>query len=1058
MPLRPATPWRWALQKRTNTPTEAVWVTDEILSRTFQRFLDLSTTTIKRPHSSVPGPIHHRSRLGKRTMTELNQFQRHGALPPPRVPDARDLPNCYWQPPTPRIWVPPPEPPEPSEPTRATVEPPEPEEVALPTEVDLEVQPTHATVEETHATVEETHETVEPPPEPGEVIMEQAALPTVIDFEVQPTYAIVELPEPKEAVLELVVLPTIIDFEIQPTDVIVESTHTAVGPTSATAEPTHATVEPAHTTVEPVHTTFELLEPEGVALEPVVLPTVIDFKAQPYREWLVQLVDMHNEEYDSVDDFRSRFKTYVRRFKKAVSKGKLTGTAVAEIYSVASQQLQTIAQRDYHWKRKYLRCRDVYKLKQLQLYLMDATCSGIRSANERDRTFCITTPYFWEHMLAQLAYIPVTVNSARVLTFILKSLKPRSLVRGAELVATALNEIFILWKGARTRGDPEYWDQAEISSTNGMASMWSARVDELLDMIRSDIANHQPEAARFKLKTAERCIHRVRRFTMKAAHLMSDDQQITDVLAEGLQHWKPERYGVLFAKATLLLGKPKIHWTRSHYNWLHVMVRMKYVRKKVLTRLLDFFAPRGHAALSHTELGQLLLLHWRTQEKLQDMGWTLRLWRTMRNEKKFGVLATLALAINRSNSPLACTVLFRELWSFLAHRGAKVTLIKQVSQLSTQHALSRGFLKRLAWSSNDPRVALLFHDIVEKQRGTVQQFWWPQFWDKFAIMLCQKKYKKMRIDPIRIAHGLLGSKAERRSREWMEQHPDEAHLLQQPVSKGLEQDYYKKLDVVESEPMDQQLLAYHPQGYGEQRKKGQQQIRRLKMALHLLVTSRTLTDSQALRQVSIFTSALATKQGYLSARDLSTLSTVIMRLLGHGKMGATVRLKHYLGLVYTHLGRDVCSEVGMILKRRRDANSQPWQDTTKRAQEKEKIRLEARRSYVLWRSYVGRNSAVLRRLSIHVRKARRSEQTSSSLLRTALDHESEMREEQEQARARRLRLGTAIGRPPIRNGRLKRPKRRQANDDGGHVSGKDQFAHLLADHGEEQVTSQATSF
>lgn len=752
---------------------------------------------------------------------------------------------------------------------------------------------------------------------------------------------------------------------------------------------------------KPTHATLEPPEPVKVAPEQLVLPIVINFEVQPYRDWLAQLVEIHNEEYKSVDEFRIRFKSFVRRFKKAVSKGKLTGTATADIYSVASQQLQIIAQRDYRWKRKYLRCRDIYKLRQLQLYLMDATCSGIRSAKEMDRTFCITKPYFWEHMLAQLSHIPVTVNSARVLTFILKSLKPRSLIRGTELVATALSKIFALWKGARTHGTPEQWDQAEISASNGMASLWSSRVDELLVLIRSHIAHKQPEAARFKLKIVQRCIHRVRRFTMKTAHLMSDDQQITDVIAEGLQHWKPERYGVLLAKATLLLGKPRIHWTRSHYNWLHVMVRMKYVRKKVLIKLLDFFAPRGHAALSHTELGHILLLHWRTQDKLRDMGWTLRLWRTMRNEKNPGVLATLALAINRTNSPMACTVLFRELWGFLTHRGGKVTLIRQVSQLSKQHGLSRGFVQRLAWSSNDPRVALLLHDILEKQTGTVQQFWWPQFWDKFANMLCQKKYRKMRIDPIRVAHGLLGPKAERRSLQWMEQNPDEAHLLQHPVSRGLEQDYYKKLDAVENESWDQQLRAYHPQGHGEQGQKRKQQVRRLKMALHLLSSSPNLTDSQALRQVSIFTNALAMKQGYLSARDLSTLSTVIIRLLSHGKMGATERLKHYLGLIYTHLGRDVCSEVGEILKRRRDANSQQWQVRMERAQEKEKIQLESRRSYVLWRSYVGRNSAILRRLSMHAGRTRRSEQT-SSLLRTTPNHESEIFEEQEQAHARRL--------------------------------------------------------
>lgn len=713
---------------------------------------------------------------------------------------------------------------------------------------------------------------------------------------------------------------------------------------------------------EPPPVPVELLEPrEALLEESVQQPLAINMEVQPWHDFIEQLTGIHKTQFRTVEGYGVRFKAFVRRFKKALSKGKLSGSATADIYTVASRQLE-LAHRNFHRL-------EFPVMRQLHLYLMTATCSGIRSAKELDRSFCITTPYFWEHMLKQVTRIEVSVETTRVFTFIMNNLRPRSLVKGSELVVTALNQIFKVWRGARPHGEPEYWDHAEISSMSDMASMWSGRVEHLLKEIRLDLAKGQLEAARFKLATAGRCVNRVRRFAMKTAYLMSDDQQITNVIAEGLKDWKPERYGILFAKAALLLGKPRIHWTRSHYNWLQVLVRMKWVQKRQLIKLLQFFAPRGHAALSHTELGHLLLLHWRAQGMLQDMGWTSRLWKHIRSEPKSTVLAALALAINRTNSPAACTAIFRDFWEFLIPRGGKTTLIRQVSLLSKYERFSSAFLKRLAWTSNDPRVALLLHDVLVKQRGKAQQFWWPQFWDKFATML-NTKYRKARIDPIRLAHGLLGRRAERQSLEWMEQNASQGRLIQQPASKGLEQDYYKKLEAVESQPLEHQFIAFNPQGYGEQTKDWARQVKRIKTGLQLLARSPTLSDSQALRQVSIFTNALARKQGYLSARDLSTLSSIIIRLLDHGKTGPVDRLRHYLGLVYTHLGRDVCYEIGMIMKRRRSENSQLWQQGIERAKEKEKTQLQCHRSYVLWTSYVGRNRRKARRLALRARLAR----------------------------------------------------------------------------------------
>lgn len=826
MPLRPTTQWRCALQNGTSAPTEAVWVTDDTLSRAFQRFLNVSKAK-RRAVSSVPGPMYHRSRLGRRRMTELNSFQHNGALPPWALPDAPDLTKWLWQPPKADLWAPAPKPPNPP---LVSVEPPE----AL-----------------------------------------------------------------------------------------------------------------------------------QAPLREVAQPIPIEMKSQPWHDFIEQLLDIHKIQYNTVEEYGARFKTFVRRYKKTLSKGKLTSSAAADIYTIASRHLET-AHRNFHGL-------DFPKLRRLQLYLMTATCSGIRSAKELDTTFCITTPYFWEYMLRQVAKIEVSVETARVLTFTLNNLRPRSLSNASELVLTALNQVFKLWRGAQPHGEPEFWDQAEISATSGMASMWSGRVEQLLKEIRSDLAKNRLEAARFRLAAAERCVHRARRFTMKTAYLMSDDQQITDVIGEGLKDWKHERCGILFKKATLLLGKPRVHWTRSHYNWLQILVRMKRVQTKDLKKHLGFFAPRGHAALSHTELGHLLLLHWRTQGALQDMGWTARLWRHIGSDNNTMVLAALALAINRTNSPTACTAIFYDFWGILKLRGGRTTLIRQVSLLAKYQKLSSGFLKRLAWTSNDPRVALLLHDVLVKQTGKVQQYWWPQFWDKFATLLTTK-YRKARIDPIRLAHGLMGRKAERQSLEWMEQNASEARLLQQPASNGLEQDYYKNLEAVDSQPMNHQLVTYSPQGHRELKQKWAQQVERVKKGLQLLARSPNLSDSQALRQVSIFTNTLARKQGYLSAHDLSTLSSVIIRLLDHGKMGPTDRLRHYLGLVYDHLGRDVCLKVSTIMKDRRSQNWPLWKDETQRKREENEEQLHIRRSYVLWTSFVGRNRRRTRRLTLRARQARQARQ------------------------------------------------------------------------------------
>lgn len=770
--------------------------------------------------------------------------------------------------------------------------------------------------------------------------------------------------------------------------------------------------------------------PERLEVAPwkVIQPRLINWDVQPWQDFIAQLTEIRKNHSSTVEEFGPHFKTFVRRFKKTLSKGKLTGPATASIYAEASWQL-SVAHKKFHYI-------DYLELRRLNLYLMSATCSGIRAAKDVDKTFCITTPNFWEFLLMQLAKIEVSVETARVFTFIMKNLKPRNLKRSSELVVTALKSIFKLWKGATPHGEPEYWDQAEIASMSGMARMWSARLEQLLEQIRSDIAENRLEAARFKLGIAERCAHRVGRFATKTASLMSNDQQIIQVIADGLKDWKPRRYGLLFAKAALLLGKPRKYLTRAHYNWLQILVRMKYVTNSDFMKLLDSYAPLGHISLSHAELGYLMLLHWRARGMLQDMGWTLRLWKNLRAEDDHTVLAALALAINRTNSPTACTHIFWNLWRILNVRGNKSTFARQVSRLSKTEKLSIGFLKRLAWTSNNPRLALLLHDVLVKQTGIRHQFWWPQFWSKFANMVLTNRYCQAQINPIRMAHGLLGRKADRQPLEWMEQSASEARLLHRPASKGLEQDYYQKLEATEREPSNDHLLAYHPQGRNEVTQQWAQQIRRIKTGLQMLAQSPALSDSQALRHVSMLTNALAKKQGYLSARDLSTLSSVIIRALNNGSTGPSDRLKHYLGLVYSHLGRHICAEVGMILKRRVDQNAQLWQSGLQAAMDKEKIQLQDRRQYVLWRASVGRNERTKRRLALRARQAQGPLQFLTSF-RITTGPEPQFSGEVEDAEARSF-----VGKP----------------NKSGQISSEDNFEVVSAASRDEKILDPKVSF
>lgn len=64
-----------AVQRQIRTPCDSLWISDELLSSTFQRFC-LVTPPVRRNGSSVPGPLECRRRLGKRRITGLSEAVR----------------------------------------------------------------------------------------------------------------------------------------------------------------------------------------------------------------------------------------------------------------------------------------------------------------------------------------------------------------------------------------------------------------------------------------------------------------------------------------------------------------------------------------------------------------------------------------------------------------------------------------------------------------------------------------------------------------------------------------------------------------------------------------------------------------------------------------------------------------------------------------------------------------------------------------------------------------------------------------------------------------------
>lgn len=795
MPPRPPSRCYQALQSPAHAPVEAVWMTDDVLGRSFRRYLD-SSKAHRRTITFAPGPMYHRKRLGRRQMAELYSLQSTGALPVWALPNAPDMTEWKWQPPKQDLW-----------------------------------SPWPAT-----------------PPTP---------LPA------PPIPALAPLPEP--------------DSVTQP------------------------------------------------PLEPDSHEVAIFHKSKSQRStWKrlhVRLTDIRTNCATSMPTYNDNFWAFFYHFEYALSRGRISGPAAADIYKTAARDMADV-ERLFSASSRTLR-----------LSLLSHLASGVELAREAGHNLLLRPS--GSYML-HIAEHEANVHSAELFTFAATNLLTRTPRRNYKIILKTLDHFFDLWRGGELHGNPENYDWPEISMASHLANIWAGRLDRSRQDVEAWLANGQVQEACRELAISKRCLARSQRFILKAVSLMSNDSIIAGKIACGLRGYQPKHYRILFIQATKHLFGPT-GGSRAKYNWLQVLARLPRVHTSHFKRSLRLFPRRGHAALSYTELCNLLLLHWESKGKIKPGGQTRRVWNSLRNHNDDGktVLAALALAVNLTTSAEKCTGIFWSFWDILRDRGRPKTFLRQLSFLSKREKLSSGFLKRLAWSSNDHRIALSLHSLALKQsdKAINRNLWWPAFWEKFAGRL-KRHWKYPLVDPGSLVTKLLA--------------PD-SNTTSEPV----EHPHHKDLDEIQS--LDEQLASYATSTTLDQEqdeykpipKSHQKQVENLKFGLRLIAMAGQCTDRQALRIVTQFTAVLANKQGYLSARDLATLTTVMMRTLDKGQNGSNQRFKWYLGIIYRFLGEDACVKVGMILKRRRDANWLIWRRTLARrvesAREKRDFAREAAR-------------------------------------------------------------------------------------------------------------------
>ncbi|KAI3400447.1 hypothetical protein diail_3068 [Diaporthe ilicicola] len=428
--------------------------------------------------------------------------------------------------------------------------------------------------------------------------------------------------------------------------------------------------------------------------------------------------------------------------------------------------------------------------------------------------------------------------------------------------------------------------------------------------------------------------------------------------ALALKTHDPRIHRSLFVLATRLAGTHVQKWTRLRYNWLQIMARLPNIRQSRFKNLLELFPKRGHAALSQVELGDLLLLHWESIGMLGRNPWnTRRLWRKLRGADDSTAMAALACAVYHTHGPEKSTALLWSFWDFMQLRVGGKTIVKQMLSLSKTQVPSAGFLQRLAWTSRKYDIALMLHDIVVKQTGR-NNAWGPAFWEKYVAQH-RKRSKYSLINPAVLAEKLLGST---------------------PPNKAACQE-----------------AGDEPHDMGEKAALEHRQRTRITKSIETIARNHHLTERERFRHTAAFTKYLANVQGFLTAKDLSSLTDVVTEVLKRGEGGSTQRLRWYLGIVLENLGEEACTQVGMILKRRREWNGRQRADgvapegkvveqTTESALRRQHYEGPHQgRTWPLWRYHLPKNrkkAKMLRRrkkAGVHIHGERPSETTTGQL-------------------------------------------------------------------------------
>lgn len=647
---------------------------------------------------------------------------------------------------------------------------------------------------------------------------------------------------------------------------------------------------------------------------------------------------LYNTNFRTGKDFNTRFQSFLRLLQRDIALGQLRGTQVLVVYSLA--------------RRLFVRAgRDLpEQLKGASLLpLLSAVIQGLSAAKQLNPGFLTSKPRLWIILLKHLARQEIGEKSAELFALAMGIMPARCRFRTRGAVLNVLHAYFKLWKDSNIHGKPDKRYSSEAPHVLELASLWSGRVDVYSNTIKSDWTRGQVGIAKARMNVATKLHEKSQRFTLKAAHLMSDDRSLGKKVAEALKNHDPRIHRSLFVIATRLLGKPRVRWTRAHYNWLQILARLPSVDHARFKQLLQLFPKRGRAALSHIELCDLLLLHWDSQGLLASKWHTRLYWTKTRGGDDSVAFAALASAINANHHPEQCVVLLWSLWGFVRLRVGAKTLIKQVLSLSESHSLSPGFLQRLAWTSNDVRIALLLHDVLVKRTGKEHNFWWPPFWDKFSAQFSHE-WKYPLIDPLAIAEKMLGPNSDGSPLEQKTHTSHGKHDKQRQIA-GNKLPTSHKLPIKEA-----------------------RQILRIKSSLKLLTGAPHLVERQKIHYVASFTKFLAKMQGFLTARDLSSLTAVVTLVLDRGDRGSTERLKWYLGVIYEQLGEEACAQVGMTLRRRREANGRRGRDelTSKREELGQgRVSTTIRQKYgglhqgkawPLWRYHVPKNRLRTKRL------------------------------------------------------------------------------------------------